>query len=384
MSLSIFNFKENICELRAFIYSVRKRGGIALFTVTYGILLYLYFLRDMPNLVWLLVPVSLLVTLYMLFSNNRKSFIIILISGILFFAVGEVYFRIHYFGTKGITQWGAFTPKTAFSLMYQDAFDPTTLTGFKPNSAFYHKGGYLKTNSRGFVDEERTVEKGDRVIRIVSLGDSLTVGSGVDYGENYSCVLEHMLNTTVGSEQYEVITLARGGWGFPDYVHVLKTLGMNYQPDIILIGGILHKTIKRRPISFMRSLAESKMSRFEMIIQHPEFMWFFAQAIRNEFFVTVKSFIMPTHHVPPRLNEQMLAIKPLQPIDESSAQLLAIAGEVPVFFMNAEFWQLRNFSQYHIYVGDRHFTASGHAMIAETVYDALMSDIERIKIKRGL
>lgn len=75
----------------------------------------------------------------------------------------------------------------------------------KPNKHGILYGVEVKTNSRGFrADKDYDASKPDNVIRILVLGDSITMGWGVNYKDTYPFILETLLNEN-SSKTYEVI-----------------------------------------------------------------------------------------------------------------------------------------------------------------------------------
>ena len=72
----------------------------------------------------------------------------------------------------------------------------------------------LSTNSLGFRDYEYLINKSQDTKRILVLGDSVTLGWGVNLSNTYSKVLERMLNNQSQSInekiKYEIINTASG------------------------------------------------------------------------------------------------------------------------------------------------------------------------------
>ena len=60
---------------------------------------------------------------------------------------------------------------------------------------------YIKHNSKGFNDKERSYNKRNGIFRIVTLGDSFTWGYGVAQNEIFTSVLEKELTEPIGSSQ---------------------------------------------------------------------------------------------------------------------------------------------------------------------------------------
>lgn len=90
----------------------------------------------------------------------------------------------------------------------------------------------IKINSVGFRDHDYSIEKPEGVFRIVVLGDSLTMGLGVEMHESYPKVLERMLKS--GPREFEVLNLGIVGYNLIHKIEVLRRKGVSYKPDLIL------------------------------------------------------------------------------------------------------------------------------------------------------
>ena len=96
-----------------------------------------------------------------------------------------------------------------------------------------------RENARGFRDEERTFEKPPGTRRVVCVGDSFTWGHGVEMEDAYPRRLERLLSVKRG-EPWQAINLAKEGADTVDEGAVLASEGLEYQPDIVLLGYVLN------------------------------------------------------------------------------------------------------------------------------------------------
>lgn len=95
----------------------------------------------------------------------------------------------------------------------------------------------LRTNRHGFrADRDYQTDKPAGVVRIVGLGDSGMFGWGVEQGEEYLSVLESNLNVHATSSRYETLNLAVPGYNSQLEVQMLKSYGLAYKPDIVVVG----------------------------------------------------------------------------------------------------------------------------------------------------
>lgn len=110
----------------------------------------------------------------------------------------------------------------------------------------------IRLNSRGFRDPEREVAKRPGLTRILTLGDSVAWGWGVNQGERFTDLLEERLGPKV-----EVLNLACPGYGTDQQYWTLVEIGLAYEPDLVLLcvvandvhevqRGVSHHMLKPR------------------------------------------------------------------------------------------------------------------------------------------
>lgn len=96
-------------------------------------------------------------------------------------------------------------------------------------------------NSAGWRDREHAVAKPPGTYRMLSVGDSVTNGHGVDGGEIYTRQLESILNADPPAQlDYEVILITLGALNSAQEVHLAETEGLRYEPDLIVVGYVLN------------------------------------------------------------------------------------------------------------------------------------------------
>lgn len=113
----------------------------------------------------------------------------------------------------------------------------------RPTWPYFDADGCVRvdTNSLGFRDLEFAVEKAPGELRILTVGDSFTFGSGVQLADSWPQLLEELLRA--GREgPVEVINggFAAGSHWPPGYVEWLATDGVALQPDIVILGLCLN------------------------------------------------------------------------------------------------------------------------------------------------
>lgn len=94
----------------------------------------------------------------------------------------------------------------------------------------------IRTNSRGFRDEERALRKPAGTFRIVGIGDSYTWGYGAPIEDTYLVRLQRMLDRRPeGHRPLEVISMGIGRfWPGPQRL-LLEHEVFQYSPDLIIV-----------------------------------------------------------------------------------------------------------------------------------------------------
>lgn len=94
-------------------------------------------------------------------------------------------------------------------------------------------------NSAGYRDLERTVAKPPGVRRVLSLGDSFAWGASVEFEDAYPQRLERNL-TRRRREPWQVVNLALPGMNTVDQAAQLRSEGLAYDPDLVVLGYVLN------------------------------------------------------------------------------------------------------------------------------------------------
>ncbi|HEY6084548.1 MAG TPA: SGNH/GDSL hydrolase family protein [Nitrospira sp.] len=154
---------------------------------------------------------------WMLESRPAGWMRIVAINSLVFLVVAEIILRLA-------------DPFLARSGLFSAAGD--TPGGGIPYQAV--SGSIKRTNSMGFRDRERTMTRTSEALRVVALGDSFTWGSGVSYDDTFVKLIERGLDQIVPGA--EVINLGMIGYQPEDYLSLLKSHGLSYHPDLILVN----------------------------------------------------------------------------------------------------------------------------------------------------
>lgn len=92
----------------------------------------------------------------------------------------------------------------------------------------------IKFNSKGLRDYEYSYNKPKDTYRMLLLGSSFSQALQVQLNQTYENALEKKLNENLKGK-YEVINMAVGGWGTAQELFFLRTEGLKYKPDLILL-----------------------------------------------------------------------------------------------------------------------------------------------------
>lgn len=95
---------------------------------------------------------------------------------------------------------------------------------------------WLKTNSLGMYDKERSKRKPDGVYRIICIGDSTTANS------DYVKIIEEQLNKgrVFPSRRFEVWNCGVTGYNLIQYCRAINEKWLGFDPDLVVIGFCLN------------------------------------------------------------------------------------------------------------------------------------------------
>lgn len=164
----------------------------------------------------------------------RRHILLFLGLMILFFVGGELYFRLYYFGLKGLS-FDKCRPASYGHPWSRFEFSEETYTGLKPNTVVEFKGQPFTVNADGFRGKTYMRPKPQGVFRIVFTGASATQGSGVKDEESMPALLETLLNQQRLDARIEMVNLSIGGSRLGEMIDVLDAIGMSYEPDMIFV-----------------------------------------------------------------------------------------------------------------------------------------------------
>lgn len=108
--------------------------------------------------------------------------------------------------------------------------------GLRPNTRSMQTGVLVETNSLGFREKEYPVERSPGVRRIVVLGDSYTLGVGVEFPETFTKRLEARLNRAGGA--VEVINFGVSGYNTVMELATFREVAAQFRPDLVIVAYV--------------------------------------------------------------------------------------------------------------------------------------------------
>jgi len=156
--------------------------------------------------------------------------------------LGEIGARVHaYLEDRGLLtaelelRSAASGGRTTLGGMIQRATDPRLIYELRPRLDVYYEGARVTTSEQGFRIGAKPQARQPRSFRIVGLGDSYMFGLGVADEQTYLARLAERLRTALPLTSVEVMNLAVPGYNGAMEVQALKTKGMAYRPDLVII-----------------------------------------------------------------------------------------------------------------------------------------------------
>jgi hypothetical protein len=119
--------------------------------------------------------------------------------------------------------------------------DPILYNVYRPNAEGWtvsEAENYLKINSLGMRDHERTIQPSNGVIRLAFLGDSMIAALQVPSENTMTQTLERGLSQTAvnnASRKVEVLNFAVGGYALYQMYLMLENKVWDFKPDIVAI-----------------------------------------------------------------------------------------------------------------------------------------------------
>lgn len=167
-------------------------------------------------------------------TRRRVTELVILGSGL--FALLELSARVYLFGWAGLvpSRINSVHGLPQADIVWRSSEDRLGFE-FKPNLDGYFKLTRFQTNSRGLRDREYALRKPEDTFRVVVLGASFALPSGVEIDAAFHSLLEEELSSQPGGLRYEFINFAVGMYSPKQMLAMLELRALDYDPDLVLI-----------------------------------------------------------------------------------------------------------------------------------------------------
>jgi len=145
----------------------------------------------------------------------------------------------------------------------------------------------VSLNSQGLRDTYHPFKKSNGIFRIVTIGDSMTFGIGVNLDDSYPKVFEKILNLEDKTRHYEVINISSLGVGPVQYVDYLNSIGYRFHPDLVIIEFSVDNDIF--DASSAREITNPLLYKIYTFLIHHSYLFCFLKSkislIRDKFII---------------------------------------------------------------------------------------------------
>ncbi|MBI2020017.1 hypothetical protein HYS94_01200 [Candidatus Daviesbacteria bacterium] len=132
------------------------------------------------------------------------------------------------------------------------------------NHYLSHQNTVIETNQLGFRDQDLGNDKRERDLRILALGDSITLGDYLQANQVYVERLEDYLNHFQSKKQISVINAGVVDIGIKEEVAILQEKGLGIKPDIVLVALYLNDS--RPPWGFPQEVGHKGWLRRQSVL----------------------------------------------------------------------------------------------------------------------
>ena len=139
-------------------------------------------------------------------------------------------------GSYRYDQWKAQFPDKYdwFGQLTMPSDNAELMWEYWPNASIEFAGATIDTNSHGFRDRERELAKAPGDLRIVFVGDSVTVGWGMDAAATFVPLFEAAANRNSPAQVVEALPIAVGGYNAMQVLELFSARALAFSPDIVV------------------------------------------------------------------------------------------------------------------------------------------------------
>ena len=150
--------------------------------------------------------------------------------------------------------------------------DPRFLYRNEPGLSGYHTAPgefayHFSINSRGFRGEEIAGQSEPGVLRVLSVGDSFTWGTGVEDEQTYPAQLARILSGDLDGRPVEVINTGVMSWGISQYYRWTLEEGLKLDPDVIVIA-MFHDDWMQALLGLVTEAPDGSLQTEDLVFTH--------------------------------------------------------------------------------------------------------------------
>lgn len=270
-----------------------------------------------------------------------------------------------------------------------------------PSTVAKISGTPATTNRWGMRDRDYTQEKPTNAIRLVLLGSSHEIGSGVGDDETFENIVEDRWNREVGmkhSENLELLNLSAPGLSIVEKLYLLEEKGFDFRPDAVLfsvnavdrqflLNHLPRVLTEGRPIPyqyltelFQRVGVDANSER--IVIQHqlePHvveiYEWIFQRLQEICKAQNVRVYVV--YRPSPNMAERRV------PLRREELLTGAANTDLDVFDLTAAFDHIEEKKTLVLAKWDDHTNALGHRLLADALYNQLTPRIQEMLTERN-
>jgi lysophospholipase L1-like esterase len=198
----------------------------------------------------------------------RTAFLYVLVTGTIFFAVGELLSRAYNLPDRvnGL-------PRRLFVA----SDDPHLGYGLRPGLETTVRGIAIRVNAFGLRGPEVAARAAPGTHRVLAIGDSATFGEALAEEDSFPVQLERELTARSG-ERYEVLNAGVQGYNTENELAFLRARGLALEPETVVVGFNLNDfdyapaigplgVLTRDPAERVSSWSPANISEFYLVLR---------------------------------------------------------------------------------------------------------------------
>jgi len=224
-----------------------------------------------------------------------------------------------------------------------------------------------------------SITKQQRTYRVVTIGDSFTFGQNVNTAENYSELLEDILNQKLkclSINKFEVINLGVEGYDIEYAIYRLEKRGLKYNPDLViwLINDSNYQKINEHLSQIREELKTKDLPIFDPKTQTYPIVEQALKIFLNKYGENFR------YHYQENLFKQLNSIHPgnllIITYPTISTSLKNIIENFTKFSNNYLYYDnlINTFASNSLHLLDHHPSREGHKKIAADIFDYLRNN----------